>query len=321
MNNKKYPKISVVMLNYNGLKYLKKTISPILKLDYPNFEFIIVDNGSTEGSIEFIEKIKKIKLIKNKENLGYSKGKNIGIKKANGSYIFLIDEDILLNNKHILKNFIKLSNSKEFISPIIMDLNIKKTKYYGTSLTLYGPKVNLPKSKKELKKLNPFYSSCFHGAAVFFKKTLWNRLKGYDENQPFYLDDQDLSPRIWINGLKIKIIPKINVTHLGTINRRNDKSWCWKFQYVLSGYSRSFIKSYKLNNCIFSLILFFFYCLAKALKQSIIRKNLCPLISFIHSLNIFLKNLPDTLKQRKKIQSKRIIKEDIFLKIKPPKFD
>ena len=50
MKDKK-PLISIVMLNYNGLKYLKSTIHPILKLDYPNYEFIIVDNCSTDGSI------------------------------------------------------------------------------------------------------------------------------------------------------------------------------------------------------------------------------------------------------------------------------
>src|SRR3989344_1917843 len=108
--NKKYPLISVVMLNYNGLKYLKKTIPPILKLDYPNYEFIIVDNGSTDGSIEFIKKFKKIKLIENKENLGYGKGKNIGVKEANGEYILLLDNDIIIREKTIIKNLIKYNN-------------------------------------------------------------------------------------------------------------------------------------------------------------------------------------------------------------------
>ena len=92
----KTPLISVVMLNYNGLKYLKRTIHPILKLNYPTFEFIIVDNGSTDGSIEFIKKFKRIKLIENGENLGYSKGKNIGVKHAKGEYVLLLDNDILL---------------------------------------------------------------------------------------------------------------------------------------------------------------------------------------------------------------------------------
>ena len=93
-----FPKISVVMLNYNGLKYIKKTIPSILKLSYSNFELIVVDNGSTDGSIDFLKKNKEVLLIDNRENLGYSVGKNIGIKHAHGEFIFLIDGDILIEN-------------------------------------------------------------------------------------------------------------------------------------------------------------------------------------------------------------------------------
>src|SRR3989344_5058951 len=95
----KSPLISVIMLNYNGLKYIKRTIPQILKLDYPNYEFIIVDNGSADGSIEFIKEMQiksekvKIRLIENGENLGYSKGKNIGVKHAKGEYVLLLDND------------------------------------------------------------------------------------------------------------------------------------------------------------------------------------------------------------------------------------
>ena len=99
MKDDNCPLVSVVMLNYNGLKYLKETIPPILELDYPNYEFIIVDNGSTDGSIEFINEFEKIRLIENGENLGYSNGKNIGVWEAKGEYILSLDNDILILNK------------------------------------------------------------------------------------------------------------------------------------------------------------------------------------------------------------------------------
>jgi len=80
-----YPLVSIVMLNFNGQKYLKQTIPSMLNSDYPNCEFIVIDNNSTDSSVEFIKKFKRIKLIQNKENCGYSKGKNIGVKNARGT--------------------------------------------------------------------------------------------------------------------------------------------------------------------------------------------------------------------------------------------
>jgi len=67
MKDSKPLKISIIMLNYNGLKYLEKTLSPLLVLDYPDYEFIVVDNDSKDGSVESLQKLaskyKNIKLI------------------------------------------------------------------------------------------------------------------------------------------------------------------------------------------------------------------------------------------------------------------
>ena len=127
MENKP-PKISVVMLNYNGLNYLKKTMPPILKLDYPNYEFIIVDNGSTDGSKEFIKKFRKIRLIENHKNLGYSKGKNIGVKHAKGDYVLLLDNDILIKKQRNHNSFTEkiFKKNRFYLCPCIRTINRKK---------------------------------------------------------------------------------------------------------------------------------------------------------------------------------------------------
>jgi len=108
MRRQKTPLISIVVLNFNGLNYLKKTIKPLLSLNYPNYEIVLVDNGSTDESINFIKKFKKIKIIENKKNLGFSMGKNLGIKNTRGKYIFSIDNDIVINiNKNDIEKLIK----------------------------------------------------------------------------------------------------------------------------------------------------------------------------------------------------------------------
>ena len=314
------PEISVVMLNYNGLKYLKRTIPAILKLDYPNYEFIIVDNGSTDESIEFIKKFKKIRLIENRENFGYSKGKNIGVKDAKGKYVLLLDNDIIINRSLLIDLVTKLQ-PLELVSPLIIDEGQKVTKYYGGYFNLLRHLNNKPFKINQLNKTSNQNSSYYNGGCLFLKKGDWIKLRGFDENQPFNIDDSDLGLRAWIAGYKIKINTKLKVIHIGNETRTNLNWWCWKYQYDFSGYSRTIIKTYKLKNLIIAFPSFIIYYTLKTIKQSILKKSIKPLFAFCYSIKLFLKNLPDTLKQRKIIQSKRTIKEDIFLKIKPPKFD
>jgi len=324
MKNKKDPKISVVMLNHNGLKYLKKTIHPILKLDYSNYEFIIVDNGSTDGSTAFIKKFKKIKLIENKENLGYSKGKNIGVKNAKGKYILLLDNDILIKDKDVLNELSKkYKRSMGFIQILLLDINQKKTKHYGLYFSIYGvnshqKSINIKNILKQSKNLIKIPSPT--GGCMFFNKNNWNKIGGFDESQKFNIDDIDIGPRAFNLGYKNFLYTKKYFIHLGVKNAKTNKIYAKRFNLIFSGHGRSMIKNYNIKNLLLRFPVFFLFQLSKAIKYSFKRKTFAVFTSFIKSIKLFLKNLPDTLKQRKKIQSERKIKEDLFLKIKTPRF-
>ena len=235
MKNKNYPFVSVVMLNYNGLKYLKRTIPSILELDYPNFEFIIVDNGSVDGSRDFIRRFKNIKLIENKENLGYSKGKNIGVKCAKGEFVLLLDEDILVKQKLLLKKLVRLFKEKREvinISLLLCNEGEEFTNYYGGFYSSYGIAY-----KKKIKVSNIIKSSdelvetaSPDGGALFFKKRVFEKVGGYDETQPYYCDVGDYGIRgVILTGEKNYLYTKECLIHLGIERKIDDKSWCWKY--------------------------------------------------------------------------------------------
>ena len=82
------PKVSIVVLNWNGKLYLKDCLDSLQKVIYKNLEIIVVDNASIDGSVEFIRKnFPKVKIIKNKKNYGFAKGNNIGFKASKGEYV------------------------------------------------------------------------------------------------------------------------------------------------------------------------------------------------------------------------------------------
>ena len=99
MKKNDYPKISIVILNWNGLKYTIECLESLKKSTYPNYEVIVVDNGSKGNDADILEEKYKgyIKLIRNKENLGFPGGSNIAIKQiiaqGESDYVLLLNND------------------------------------------------------------------------------------------------------------------------------------------------------------------------------------------------------------------------------------
>lgn len=98
-----YPLVSVIVLNYNGLKYLgeglKECLDSVLRTDYPNFEVIFVDNGSTDLSTDFVKENygSTIKVVRNESNLGFSEGFNTGMRSSKGKYLALLSNDMTVD--------------------------------------------------------------------------------------------------------------------------------------------------------------------------------------------------------------------------------
>src|SRR5690606_2787886 len=97
--------LSIIIVNYNVKEFLQNLIHSICKAgEKINYEIIIVDNASDDGSVEFIrEKFPDIKLISNEKNLGFSKANNIGLKNAGGKYLLLLNPDTIVQEDTLEK--------------------------------------------------------------------------------------------------------------------------------------------------------------------------------------------------------------------------
>ncbi|KKR54680.1 MAG: hypothetical protein A2079_07335 [Geobacteraceae bacterium GWC2_48_7] len=89
-------KISIITANYNGLKYLEPLFNSLKNQTYQNFEIIFVDNNSSDGSVQFVEKkYPEIKVVQNKTNLGFAGGNNSALPYCDGEYVALINNDMV----------------------------------------------------------------------------------------------------------------------------------------------------------------------------------------------------------------------------------
>lgn len=93
-------KVSIIILTWNGIEYTKKCLTSLKEnTDYNNYEVIVVDNGSTDGTIEYLETLDWITLVKNEKNLGFVKGNNIGLKLVKDNDVVLLNNDIIISQK------------------------------------------------------------------------------------------------------------------------------------------------------------------------------------------------------------------------------
>jgi len=310
------PKITIGILNMNGLHRLKRVINSYLFQDYPNCEIVIVDNGSTDGSIDFIKKFKKIRLIENGENLGYSKGKNILVKSSKGEYILMMDNDIEIKGNSFLSNIYKAYKSLEnpgFLSPLV------KERKNGQNIENLGLFYNRIQNKTSLSSVfgkGIIKIPGYLGNVVFFEKDTFLALGGFDEIYPINIDDYDLSARAYLFGYNNYLDLNSYVIHHGIETRVNINSLCWKNKYYLSGFSRMIWKNYNVKNLIIWWPISTIWIFYKVLKISISNFSLKPLKSYLFSSYLFLMDFPSTINSRRAIQKERIIKEDVFLKIK-----
>ena len=90
-------KASVIILAWNGVEYLDTCLKAVLTQEYPDFEVIVVDNGSTDGSPDLVaEQFSQVRLIRNDQNLGFAVGNNVGLRVATGDVLVLLNQDTVV---------------------------------------------------------------------------------------------------------------------------------------------------------------------------------------------------------------------------------
>lgn len=322
MNKNSCPKISIIMINYNWLSYLKRTIQSIINLKYENKEFIVVDNWSNDWSLEYVKKFEEIKLIKSPKIREKNYACNLWVKNSNWDFLLIIDNDIIFEDKNLLNDLLnEFSNKKNTWCLWLSYINEgeNKTSWYWNFLSYYYSTEKKSIDINKLKIYNWIEIWFPSGALVFIKKIIWDEVWWYDDYLKFWWDDSDLWIKLWLNWYKNYLYSNSTQIHIWIPERKNNKKFIIKFKEMFYADMYTIVKNFNTKNMIFTLIIYSFYYFLRSIKQSIFRFHVWPFISFFKWYYLFLINLPIAIEKRKYIQKNRIIKDDIFLKIKPIK--
>lgn len=217
-------KVSVVTPNYNGKDFLYAYFESLIKNSNEIGEVIIVDNGSNDGSQEFIRNYREkvdfpIVLIENSQNLGFAEAVNQGISKARYDYIFSLNNDTVVEKSAILellnllntdgRIFSVSSKMVQFNNPELID---DAGNYY--TLLAYTKKRGNNQNLNNFIEVSEIFSSC--AGAALYRKDLLEELDGFDSEFFAYMEDVDLGYRARINGYKNLFCPNAIVYHIGS---------------------------------------------------------------------------------------------------------
>ncbi len=311
-SNLENPLVSIIILNYNAGKLLMNCVRSIMKSNYSNYEIIVVDNNSNDQSHKECKKeFEQINLIENKENLGYCEGNNIGIRKATGKFITILNPDTIVNEnwlEFLIQAYEKTGEG--LYQPKILSLNEKDIiQSTGNYIHLFGFGYARDKGEKNSNKRNEIEKIGFaSGTCLFTSKSVLDKIGLLDPFIFLYLDDLDLGWRAKQVGISSYFVPDSIVYHAESyILKWSSKKFYWlernRKYCLLTHYSKKTLLKILPSLIIVEILVLFFY-LSKGFIFTKIKADIDILKNLSH-----IKKRYNELELKKSLDDNEIIKD------------
>ena len=216
-----FPKVSVIIVNYNGKELLQKCLESLFKIDYNNFEVILVDNNSTDGSMEFVIKNHpNVIVVKLDSNKGFAEPNNVAAKISKGKYLLFLNNDTVVT-PNFISEMVKVMETDKKIA-ICQSLLLKPDGSVDSSGDFIDHLGVVYNSKTKIDEIREVSSA--RGASMLVRSDIFEKLDGFDQKFFVTFEDVDLCWRSWILGYRVLIIPTSIVYHEGGITIKKIKS-------------------------------------------------------------------------------------------------
>ena len=216
----KSSKVSIVIPTHNRKDDLIECLVSVMSLDYPEYEVIVIDNASTDGTYKVVKKkFPQVKIITNKENSGVTGGRNIGLKNADdrSEYILFLDHDIVFN-ENLLSELLEviMSNSKiGIVTPKIYYYSHKNVIWStGTSINLLSGKVSFNGGNEvDHGQFDEIKDVQVAPAVILVRKEVIEKIGGFDGIYFATYEDTDFCFRARKSGYRVVYVPRAKAYH------------------------------------------------------------------------------------------------------------
>ena len=218
------PEISLILVSFNDWIHLEKCLQSLKGcLPELDLEIVVVDNNSTDGSPDLIKKnFPKIKLICNKENLGFSKANNLGIRASAGEFVLFLNSDTIVNTQAltVLLEGMKRNPSIGAVGPALLSGQETYQVSFGKKVDFFSEFIqkgffNFYYSKKIKSDRKVREVGWLSAACLLVRRKALDEAGGFDENYFLYFEDIDLCCQIRQEGWTLRFCPQAQIIHIG----------------------------------------------------------------------------------------------------------
>jgi hypothetical protein len=241
MQSQNLPLVSILVLNYNGLRFLSDCFNSLLAGHYPNYEIYLVDNNSTDNSVEYTQKnYPVVKILQTHKNAGYSRAYNLAMAAAGGKYFVLLNNDVIVDPGWLipLVRAAERDLTVAAVQPKILSMLDRKYFEYAGASGGYIDKYGYPFLRGRIfytiepdeqqynTTADVFWTS---GAAMFVRAEVLKSCGNLDEDFVHHMEEIDWCWRMHLGGHKLQVIPESVIYHFAgaTIKEGSYKKLYW----------------------------------------------------------------------------------------------
>jgi len=298
------PAVSIVILNWNSYRDTMECIESLKKVNYTNYQILVVDNGSTDGSARVIRsEFPDVTLIENEKNLGFAGGNNVGMQcalRSGAKYVLLLNQDTVVDS-NFLRELVKVAESDSQIGAVQSKILKKENSELIDSLgqvwfPLRGPKdfkIGQPDHSLQAT-VHDIFGAC--AAAVLLRREVLLKVGLFDELFFCLFEDVDLSWRIRLAKYRIVLAPRSIVYH----KRRLSGGLGSKSRYYAKRNQLYLVTKYYSLGLILIFLPFFFFQLIEAIYYS---------YKTGHRIIMLIRGVMRCFQERKLIQANPLLRQ------------
>jgi len=320
------PKVTIIALNYNGRQFLNNCFSSLKRLNYSNFEVIMVDDCSTDDSVALTtKKFPWVKILQNTKNMGACVSFNRAVKESTAGLLVKIDNDVKVGKNWLTEMVETIESNPEIgvVGSKILNYDGKSVQDFGSSVDRMGYPLSYlgleGKPKKLPKERRVFYVS---GCSMLFRKKIFEEAGMFDEKFFIYKDDLDLCWRMKLLGYKTVTNMESVIFHVSGVTQGGGSTGEGTKVYHTTARKRFFgerntfrmlLKNYSAGSLFKVLPVYFLIIFAESVFLFSRGQFKTPSV-YLRAFWWNIQNLQDTLKERHIIQKKRKVPDCVIMK-------
>ncbi len=291
--------VSAIVINYNGRRFLDELLAGLLGQTHPPFETLLYDNASTDGSAQYVrDNFHRVRVVETGENLGFSRAANRAARQARGEFLALLNPDIKLEADW-LAQLVEAARADPEVAAVACKLRLYHKpdllNGVGGAMNRLGYTWDIGMFETDRGQYDAPREVLFASAgAALFRRSAWLEAGGFDERFFMYHEDVDLGWRLWLRGFRVVTAPAAVAFHHFGGSTGAEQGFGWREVMGERHNMRALLKNYEPANALRALMELL------SLRQPP-RRKLAQMKNFAWNLLL----LPDTLRQRWRIQSGR----------------